>query len=409
MPLPRSVKVMNMDHFQPRHCMSDTFRGFSFIHDDFRLPERKENEVENYWNSIEEDGESASECASSKYELEMTTNASSVAAHMDSDKKKRPPRKRNKKKKEGDEMLTPTQSPGQSESGWTPAPSESVRTPAPSEHGKSDVAAHAASTTAAVRETFFTESGGLAERDPMARVRAEQSPSTTTRLQATCNVAETERVPRDSAPQAITTPPTAKPIMSKPTPVEDWQAVGVSSAKKGGKVRRQLSLNPVQEKLRNGKTIISAELHGRREGNGASAAQATRSTSSKSVNGGVTQTLSRPSQPPPTSSQLHGSWAHQKPVGSSVPPPRPSTGVPSRLDSNVAGKNAGSRGTDVVVREPGLFLSPSTDWRQHNMSPATTKAVIGAWPSLADFPAAGESPSQPKTSNLQGAWAAKKR
>ncbi len=399
-----------MDHFQPRHCMSDTFRGFSFIHDDFCLPERKENEVENYWNSIEEDGESASECASSKYELEMTTNASSVAAQMDSDKKKRPPRKRNKKKKEGDEMLTPTQSPGPSETGWTPAPSESVRTPAPSEHGKSEVAAQAASATAAIRGSFFTQSGGLAERDPMARVQAAQSPSTTTPLQAPCNVAETQPVPQDSAPPATTTPPPAKPIISKPAPVEDWQAVGVSSARKGGKVRRQLSLDPVQEKLRNGKTITSsAELHGRREGNGASGAQVTRSTSSKSVNGGVIQTLSRPSQPPPTSSQLHGSWAHQKPVGLSVPP-RPSTGIASRLDSNVAGKNAGSRGTVVVVGEPDLsVLSPSTDWRQHNMSPATTKAVVGAWPSLADFPAAGDSPSQPKTSYLQGAWAAKKR
>ena len=40
MGLPRSVKEMSHDDFKPRRCQSGAFRGFSFIHDDFVLPDR---------------------------------------------------------------------------------------------------------------------------------------------------------------------------------------------------------------------------------------------------------------------------------------------------------------------------------------------------------------------------------
>jgi hypothetical protein len=40
MALPRSVTEMSRDEFRPRRCKSDAFRGFSFIQDDFQLPDR---------------------------------------------------------------------------------------------------------------------------------------------------------------------------------------------------------------------------------------------------------------------------------------------------------------------------------------------------------------------------------
>ena len=40
MTLPRSVKEMSKLDFLPRHCNSENFRGFSFIGEDFPLPER---------------------------------------------------------------------------------------------------------------------------------------------------------------------------------------------------------------------------------------------------------------------------------------------------------------------------------------------------------------------------------
>ena len=40
MNLPRSVTEMSKDNFKPRRCQSGAFRGFSFIQDDFVLPDR---------------------------------------------------------------------------------------------------------------------------------------------------------------------------------------------------------------------------------------------------------------------------------------------------------------------------------------------------------------------------------
>ena len=40
MALPRSVKELSKLDFLPRHCESEQFRGFSFIGEDFPLPER---------------------------------------------------------------------------------------------------------------------------------------------------------------------------------------------------------------------------------------------------------------------------------------------------------------------------------------------------------------------------------
>lgn len=40
MDLPRSVKEMSKTDFKPQRCVSNTFRGFSFIQEDFALPER---------------------------------------------------------------------------------------------------------------------------------------------------------------------------------------------------------------------------------------------------------------------------------------------------------------------------------------------------------------------------------
>jgi len=67
MTLPRSVKYMSEEDFQPRRCKSDAFRGFSFIQEDFVLPERSDGHADHYWNNVDDDGESRSDCASSKY------------------------------------------------------------------------------------------------------------------------------------------------------------------------------------------------------------------------------------------------------------------------------------------------------------------------------------------------------
>lgn len=126
MALPRSVVLMSKDNFQAHHVESQRFRGFSFIHDAFDLPERPEEELETYWKSIEEDAVSLSDCASSKMGNDVSEQLST-----DSPVKKRPPRKRKKNKK--DAACIASAASVQS----SPVPS-AVATPAESEHGDDD-------------------------------------------------------------------------------------------------------------------------------------------------------------------------------------------------------------------------------------------------------------------------------
>ena len=125
MALPRSVIEMGQDEFRARRVDSEKFRGFSFIHEDFQLPSRNSMDEKAYWDHVDEDGESASEAASSKMGDE-------VAPPTDPPKKKRPARKR-KKKKNGvtnSAATTPVASTVN-----TPLAS-AANTPAPSEDGE---------------------------------------------------------------------------------------------------------------------------------------------------------------------------------------------------------------------------------------------------------------------------------
>lgn len=97
MTLPRSVKEMSKLDFLPKRCDSENFRGFSFIGDNFPLPERTASENEHYWNNAEDDGQSLSECASSIFD---DNDIGEPPTTPEPEKKKRPPRKKKKKKQE---------------------------------------------------------------------------------------------------------------------------------------------------------------------------------------------------------------------------------------------------------------------------------------------------------------------
>lgn len=93
MSLPRSVKEMSKLDFLPRHCESENFRGFSFIGENFPVPQRNKSEEDHYWNNVDDDGQSLSECASSVFDDDLNE----LPAEPEPAKKKRPPRKKKKK------------------------------------------------------------------------------------------------------------------------------------------------------------------------------------------------------------------------------------------------------------------------------------------------------------------------
>jgi hypothetical protein len=92
MDIPPSVIHMTQDHFQPRRCDSQHFRGFSFIQEEFELPDRNVEEMEKYWNNVDHDGESASTVDI------LSEDQTTFGTGNGHPKKKRPPRKKNKTK-----------------------------------------------------------------------------------------------------------------------------------------------------------------------------------------------------------------------------------------------------------------------------------------------------------------------
>ena len=223
MPLPRSVLDMSMEHFQAKRVESEAFRGFSFIHDDFILPSRNDMEEKAYWESIEEDGESLSDCASSinggnNDELQSPTPS------------KRPPRKRKKKgtatsgangELSGSVISTTTPN---GTSNNTPMGS-AVNTPEPSESG--DI---------------------IDQLDTLGINDNNVSPLVTNVIEAVINHSKMNNIPIPVSPRIMTnsslpvrTPPaTTKPIVQE----EEWFVATGNSKKE----------TPVKQKQRNNLT-----------------------------------------------------------------------------------------------------------------------------------------------------------
>jgi hypothetical protein len=132
MALPRSVVEMSRESYRPHRVNSETFRGFSFIQSDYVIPERDLSEIQKYWDSVQEDGQSESECASSK---RGTEDAAPVAPTPEV--KKRPPRKR---KKKGIDSTAATPAHSAANTPMASAATSPAATPAPSEVGESPLA-----------------------------------------------------------------------------------------------------------------------------------------------------------------------------------------------------------------------------------------------------------------------------
>eukprot|EP00531_Pseudo-nitzschia_arenysensis_P006584 CAMPEP_0116153940 /NCGR_PEP_ID=MMETSP0329-20121206/21513_1 /TAXON_ID=697910 /ORGANISM="Pseudo-nitzschia arenysensis, Strain B593" /LENGTH=820 /DNA_ID=CAMNT_0003650883 /DNA_START=213 /DNA_END=2672 /DNA_ORIENTATION=+ len=188
MPLPRSVKEMTTEDHKPRRVASDTFRGFSFIQDDFMLPMRDDQEIERYWKSIEEDGESDSDLASSK-----CGNEEEAQLPPEPVKKKRPPRKRKKKKKAADAAAAAETASN--------ASTDLMVTPTPSD----------------------TEGDAPKPTMEMSKPKESIQSQKPTPVPVTTNATTSTSQPQAKAPPVAKSPP-------PPKPAETWQSVGTAKA-----------------------------------------------------------------------------------------------------------------------------------------------------------------------------------
>ena len=379
MALPRSVIEMSKGEFTARRVESENFRGFSFIQPSFALPERDNKEIQAYWNSAEEDGESASEVASSKCDNEDRAPA-------EESKKKRPPRKRKKKKADGaNDASTPN----------TPAPSTKASASPPPSEPEEKVDNHSANATVqqnaqdkkemppapapvlfvhAVGKVTGPPKGTTEEKAtavaPVATLTEKGKPSQPPKnsingLNATTK-AWTPASPQKLKPQHASSPWKTIPSVSEPPvpvpkpPVDQWQSVGASNG---------------------------------RHGQGHSTA------ATKPINGWNTAGRGRTAvQQPPVAPRPRPGGS---PWGNSTPPPPPPPPPPA----------------------DGLGASPSSDWRHHAMSPRTPYGgrplrqpetqpppQKQVWPSLDDpaLPSKNGGKPQAAAPKLQGAWAGRR-
>ena len=384
MELPRSVLYMSQDNWRPRNVDSSTFPSFSFIHEDFVLPERNEEEVKRYWESPDVDGDSESEAASSKADFQPVDDPEPAQA-----KKKRPPRKR-KKKNKGD--LSTETTPAVS-AATTPIHSNTT-TPAVS-RASSPVPLGRDVQSKSVLDTSIT--AGTIEIKEIAEPEPPSSP------------AEEKSCPVSVAPVSKVTPP----LPPKESKVEAWQSTSSKN-----KVTPPISVTSSpkartpQYHTRLGSQAGWTTVH--------APALTVAPSNFHSVPAGCPNSNSLPSTARwgVSGSSVKSSLHHQShPTVPSAPP-----SIPQMAKFNPAAKPfvaSGSAWGSSVPPPPqqGRQVSSvgSSDWRQHSIglrsSPASSKKVVESWPTLAGTTGAASS-SKASTTNtnpkLQGSWAAKR-
>lgn len=344
MALPRSVVAMNKDDYRSHRVASEAFRGFSFIQDDFKLPDRRESDVKHYWESVEGDAESESDKASSKVDFSEDALKEEIPVKP---KKKRGGRKKKKKKAGAAASVGST----------TPVPS-AVNTPVPS--AVNTPAASVASTPVQSRAN-----------SPVPLVKDIEEP-TKVAIVSQSDDSPLQPQPPTPEPKAASPPPPPNPEKEK----EAWQMApskkkGVNRARAPAPVSSQQPQRPVQQSAARNRPVKS--------GQAATLASQRQNGQQKPGQRGYT--------PVGASPRVAGGW-------NTVAGSRQPAKVP--VSSSQNGTASGARPTSPR-RSP---VAPSTDWRQHMLSPSDSSRSLRKVDSLSssDFPSLTSGPPLMATS-----------
>ena len=400
MPLPRSVKGMTKDDHKPRRIASDTFRGFSFIQDGFVLPSRDANEIENYWKTVEEDGESDSDLASSKYGSD--NEGSAMPSPLEPEKKKRPPRKRKKKNKNADAA-----SVASVDTATAPMPTSD-----PDSEGETASVPSASSTKAPQQQTP-SAGNDPPKPKPWAAASVFSSQSINSASVATTSASSSSSASSKLLLAAATKTQVRKTLpLPKPVAEEAWSSAGTSKTKNRNRVA---GYSPTTSKSN---TNFSSTQ--RFPPPAMATATATRP--------GLTRT---PPTPTARKAPAPGSWAarlqqastststpqHVAPLSvNNVPPPPPAPSSDWRTHASPQIQRAVKRGS---LQSSTTANSPSTPKSMNGSPRSQNGGGASAWPSLSDFPAAPgltmnknanasakPAPAKPNRP-VQGAWASR--
>ena len=433
MPLPRSVLLESKDDFVPRHIDSKNFRGFSFIQDGFLLPDRNDDEVQEYWNSADEDGESVSECASSKLGVEP-------AVTVEPENKKRPPRKRKKKNKVADVAANAMSIASTADGGLTPLQSGDEAEPA---EKLVEVANKAPSAV---------QSAPSMEPPIKVKSNPTNQPDTAPAVKESMTAAQPEHSTKPTTPaKVVTTKPVAAKTVSQLPKADTWQSKKGGAAANSVKQQPQAySLDPTRNQKyapppRRGVPSVNSSTPGwnqqQRQHYQQQSQPAQRNTGwtvahqRQHPNAASPQGLSNQNKtvPNPRTGHAQPSWNTGAPAAARGPAPgswaakisgqKPAAG-PSQQGiaaraaqgpQQISRAAAPSPPPDSLPTNAQIEIppSPSSDWREHTMSlsPRKIAKTPDSWPGLGDFPPPpnlGRPKTAPKAPKPQGAWAARK-
>lgn len=406
MPLPRSVIDESGDSFVARRVDSDNFRGFSFIQEDFLLPERNAEELENYWNSADEEGESESDCASSKMGDEPEVP-------LEPEKKKRPPRKKKKKN-----LIAATGSAAMASE--APAQNSNTGAIAVDSNLQKDPSAPEKQSAGMTKASQNVE----AAAPPTASRANDQPQEKATRQQQPIEHQKKQPYSLDRSASQKYIPPHHQNGGNSSVPVRNQhQQAGLRQAGWAGPQQQHFQQQPPQKS--GGWAVANQHQHpsakgGRGQGRGAQGGRGVQQggwgwgnqpTPTQSV-----QIRQQQQQPPSIKNTAAanvpqgpapGSWAAKMAGGNA----HCSAAAPRAQSYNNPVPPSPSAKNSRLIAEV-VPPSPSSDWRHHTMSPSlrTTKTPQ-VWPGLADFPAPpdlGKAKIAPKAVKpLKGAWGAK--
>jgi len=415
MPLPRSVLEENKDSFVVRRIESNNFRGFSFIQEDFLLPDRDAAEIDTYWNSADEEGETDSDCASSKMGEEPEVP-------LEPSKKKRPPRKKKKNRVAAVNSATmsiasPADLPQEHmppEGNVTESKAAICARSSPENHTEGTATATAAaiqthncaeqpSTKRAPKsENGQPNKGVQHERAPQQSAFQQQQQKNPYSLNSGKNqkyVPPPRRIAGEAGHVLTSAPTWSQQQQQRPTPGvwagSQTQHYTQNPATQNGKGWTVANQHQPPSRGYQGWTVQSAG-----GGYGHKGAQSTAVTQASSTIAPSTNSVTASPGPSP------GCWAariHQPMNGADSDPK-------IMVHPSVQGLPPSS---PQVIRRQAEEIpnpSPSSDWRTHTMSPSSRKAKAEVWPGLSDFPLPPEfgKKTAAKPVKPQGAWGTKR-
>ena len=403
MPLPRSVLYESKDDFKPTRIASHNFRGFSFIQKDFLLPERDQAEVDKYWNSVEEDGESDSDAASSKL-----GDCLSEETPLE---KKRPPRKRKKKKK----------AEAANDAGPVTSPSATASV-ASSDRGAVDEIEATTATKAgidtsppqepeAIRDTTNEKKDGLSQiatksTPAAASINKPTPPVPADASKSVAPVPPAKPQPKEQTWQSVKTTPAVKPKPQITKPHQQPYSLDRSKNQKYVPPRQPVGTPGYMQQKQQRFASKAGGRTGDNRPHYQQQAQPKAASWTVAHHQRIPQAGTRQQQPHPGTGQAPsnapkgpapGSWAAKLQQQKKQPQPPQNTRPPPT--------NANS-----TVVPP----SPSSDWRHHDMSASPRKVIRQSdFPSLGDFPAPpalqGNGKATTTAPRPMGAWAARKK